>query len=135
MKRQERYKILNYAKKEHSEKQNTEYKYKKLSQKALQRILKNHKHSFMCEWSYCCYGMYEVCWEELYKEGIWDMSQDMVDGCIKNAIHNTAKVCRKDSRILYAEKEDRIEVIIVARDVHKLDYMIVFSNEEGASYE
>lgn len=129
MKRQERYKMLNYARKDYAENLNADYKFKKMSPKTLQRILRNHKHSFMCEWSYCCYGMYEVCWEELYKEGIWDMSQDMVDRGIMNAIHNTAKVCRRDSRILYAEKEDIIKVIIIARDVYKVDYMIVFSNE------
>ena len=58
------------------------------------------------------------------------MTQQDVDRAIKYAINKTAKICRRDSRILYYEGEFGVDVIIIARDVIGLDYLIVFKNEE-----
>ena len=51
-----------------------------------------------------------------------------VDEIIKSTIGVTAKICRKDSRILYCRDEYGVHVIIVARDVTADDYLICFTN-------
>lgn len=128
MKRRNRYKFLNRVKKDYSEAFKQNYEFKKLSKKALYKLLQENKHSNMCKWYYCCEGLYHNCWQDPYAEGIWNMSQKQVNKIIKNAIDETAKICRRDSRILYYEKEDAIYVIIIARDVMSVDYLITFTN-------
>lgn len=130
MKRKERYKILNYAKKQYSESFDLNLQFKYLSKKKLYEMLDKYKHSSMCEWSYCCYGLYKNCWQEPFEDGINFLEQRDVDEIIKSTIDATAKACRKDSRILYCELDNRIDVIIVMRDVHQTDYLITFTNEE-----
>lgn len=131
MKKQDRLKLLSYAKEQYIEFFGLDYKFKKLSKKALYNLLKQNKHSSMCEWSYCCYGLYQNCWQEPYEEGIWDLTQNEVNNIIKAAIDGTAKICRRDNRILYCEDGQFVDVIIVARDVMKADYLIYFTNEES----
>ncbi len=53
-------------------------------------------------------------------EGNWDMSQERVDDVIRYVIDKTAKICRKDSRILYCKDNNEINIVIVARDVCKM---------------
>lgn len=130
MKRKERYKVLNYAKKQYSEAFDLDLQFKHLSKKMLYELLKKYKHSSMCEWSYCCYGLYKNCWQEPIEEGNYDLMQQDVNEIIKYTIDNTAKYCRKDSRILYCETDKRINVIIVMRDIFETDYLITFTNEE-----
>lgn len=130
MKKQERYKLLNHAKKEYSEIFKCNYQFKKLSKKALYELLQQNKHSQMCEWSYCCYGLYRNCWQEPYSEGNWGLTQKRIDEIIKSTIDETAKICRKDNRILYYEDEYGTHVIIVARDVMSGDYLFTFTNRE-----
>ena len=128
MKIKERYKLLNRAKEDYTNIFGYKYEFKKLSKKALYKLLQENKHSFMYEWSYCCYGLYQNCWQEPIEEGVWSMTQQDVDRAIKSAIDETAKICKRDSRILYYENEFGIDVIIIARDVVGLDYLIVFTN-------
>ena len=130
MKKQERYKLLNYAKKEYSEIFKYNYQFKKLSKKALYELLQQNKHSQMCEWSYCCCGLYHNSWQEPYFVGNWELTQKRIDEIIKSTIDETAKICRKDNRILYCEDEYGTHVIIVARDVMSDDYLFTFTNRE-----
>ena len=130
MKKQERYKLLNHAKKDYSERFCRNYKFKELSKRALYELLRQNKHSSMCEWDYCCYGLHQNCWQELFEEGNWNMSQKRVNDIIKHIIDSTAKICRKDNRILYCENEYGIHVIIIARDVDDCDYLICFTNRK-----
>lgn len=46
----------------------------------------------MCEWSYCCYGLYNNCWQEPIEEGFWGLTQKEVDDIIKHTIDSTAKI-------------------------------------------
>lgn len=130
MKTKERYKLLNYAKEDYSNIFGCRYEFKKLSKKALYELLRQNKHSCMCEWSYCCYGLYQNCWQEPIEEGIWDMTQEDVNKAIKSVIDDTAKICRRDSRILYYENNFGIHVIIIARDIMSEDYLITFTDKE-----
>ena len=130
MKKKDRYKLLNYSKKDYSEKFNRNYEFKNMSKKDLCELLKQNKHSSMCEWSYCCYGLYRNCWQEPIEKGNWGMTQEWVDKCIKRTIDETAKICRKDNRILYCEDEHGVHVVIIARDVDSRDYLIFFTNRE-----
>ena len=49
---------------------------------------------------------------------------------IRYVVDKTAKICRKDSRILYCESRQEVNVVIVARDILENDYLITFTNEE-----
>lgn len=129
MKKRDRYKLLNYAKKQYSETFKTDYQFKHLSKKDLYNLLKEYKHSTMCEWHYCCYGLYQNCWQDPYEEGIWYYIQEDVNKIIKKTIDDTAKACKKDNRILYCELEDRVDVVIVTRDIYSRDYLITFTNK------
>lgn len=130
MKKQERYKLLNHAKKDYSKTFNRNYEFKKMSKRALYELLKQHKHSSMCDWSYCCYGLYQNCWQDVVQAGCWQDTQEEVDDIIKRTIDFTAKICKRDSRILYCEDEYGIHVVIIARDVYSEDYLICFTNRE-----
>lgn len=131
MKKQERYKLLNYAKADYSERFKHDYAFKKLAKKDLYKLLQQNNHSSMCEWFYCCHGLHENCWQELIQVGIWGATQKEVDSSIKYAIDVTSKACRKDNRILYHEDEYGIHVAIIARDVtfNQCDYLITFKNK------
>lgn len=130
MKLKDRYKIINHAKRYYSETFNQNYEFKKLSKKALYKLLEENKHSTVTKQYYCCYGLYKSCWCEPFFEGSWCMTQKQVDEVIKYIIDETAKICRRDSRILYCEDEQGVHVIIIARDVMSEDYLIRFTNIE-----
>lgn len=83
----------------------------------------------MCEWWYCCYGLYQNCWQDPCEEGIWDMTQKEVDKSISDIIDEYSKYYRKDNRILYCEEDDIIHVILIMRDICKCDFLISFMNE------
>lgn len=80
--------------------------------------------------SWAVVGLYQNCWQEPYFAGNWDMSQERVDDVIRYVIDKTAKICRKDSSILYCESRQEVNVVIVARDILENDYLITFTNEE-----
>ena len=62
------------------------------------------------------------------------MTQKDVGKAIKSVIDDTAKICKRDSRILYYEDEFSIDVIIIARDVMACDYLITFTDKEMEWY-
>lgn len=130
MKKKEKYKIINSAKKQYSKdfKLNLEYKY--LSKKKLLELLKQNKYSAMCEWSYCCFGLYTNCWQEPFEDGVNGLNQKQVTETIKHVINYTAKACKRDNRILYCEANNQICVFIIARDIYESDFLITFSNEK-----
>ena len=130
MKKKERYKILNYAKDQYNKEFGLDYQFKNLSRKDLHNLLKWNKHSVMCEWEYCCYGLYQNCWQDVYEEGVWNFTQKQVDDFISNVIDRYARYYRKDSRILYYATEDTLEVILVMRDIYKTDFLITFTNKK-----
>ena len=131
MKKKERYKLLNYAKNQYSKAFDRDYQFKILPRKELHDLLKQYKHSMVCEWWYCCYGLYENCWQELFDEGIWGYTQKEVDDHISYIIDFYSRYCKKDSRILYHKSEDEgmVDVIFVMRDICKRDFLFTFTNE------
>ena len=130
MKIKDRYKLLNYVKNSWSERCHSDFKFRSLTKSELYKFLAFYKHSFMIEESYCCNGLYECCWEEYIEAGNWELTQEKVDEIIKQTIDSTAKLCKKDSRILYRKSYNGVQVVIVARDVNKVDYVICFTNDE-----
>ena len=133
MKKKDKYELISLAIKDYSERFNENYQRVNLSQKQLMTLLRQNKHSTMCEWDYCCYGLYRNCWQDLYADGVWDLSQEQVDKIIASIIKDSAKACRRDSRIAMCKDENSIGVVIVLRDLpeHRCDYLITFTNEEG----
>lgn len=131
MKRRDRYSLLIHAKRDYSDKFRCDYQFKSLSKRHLYKLLKDNKHSTMCEWWYCCHGLYSNCWQEPFEAGCWHDTQKEVDDAIRGAIDCTAKICRKDNRILYCQDEYGTHVIIISRDVLKCDFLICFTNQEN----
>lgn len=132
MKKKDKYKIINYAINEYGEKFNCVYKRANISPKQVKELLKKYKHSIMCEWSYCCYGLYQNCWQEPFFEGNWGMTQKRVDEIIYNTVHKLFKHCKRDNRVGLFVEDDAVHMVIVARDLprYRGDYLITFTNKE-----
>jgi hypothetical protein len=132
MKKKDKYKLINCAINEYGNIFKHDYERTNISHKYLKELLKKYRHSGMAEWSYCCYGLYQNCWQEPYFEGNWGMTQKRVDEIIYNTVHGLLKRCKRDNRVgLYVE-DDAIHMVIVARDLPKYaaDYLITFTNKE-----
>lgn len=132
MKKKDKYKIINYAINEYSEIFNCKCKRTNMSKKKVKELLEQYKHSVMCEWKYCCYGLYQNCWQETYFEGCWNMTQKQVDETISETFNELKKACKRDNRIAYCEEDGAINVVIIARDLpeFKADFLITFTNSE-----
>lgn len=132
MKKKDKYKIIRHAVNEYSEIFNCEYKRTNMSKKKVKKLLEQYKHSSMCEWSYCCYGLYQNCWQEPYFEGNWGMTQKQVNETIFETFSELAKNCKRDSRIACCEEDGVINIVIIARDISEFraDFLIVFTNSE-----
>ena len=132
MKKKDKYKLISYAVNEYNEIFDLKLVRMDLSLKYCKDLLKKYKNSEMCEWSYCCRGLYSNCWQELFREGNWDMSQQTVDKIILNVFKRSRKACKKDKRIAIYDDGDVVHMVIIARDLpgHKCDYLFGFKNEE-----
>lgn len=131
MKRSEKCKLINYAIKDYNKKFNLNYKSIYKSKKVIQSLLKEYTCSSMRFWFYCCEGLYKNCWQEPIEEGIWGMTQEEVNKMIIDIMSSKLlRKCRNENRMFYCEKDDVIELLIVARDLEKCDYFITFSKEK-----
>ena len=132
MKKKDKYKIINYAINEYSNIFKREYKRINVSRKQVKDLLKKYKHSGMAEWSYCCYGLYQNCWQDPFEEGIWNLTQKRVNEIIYDTVCELSKHYKRDNRVgLYIE-DNAVHMVIVARDlpIFKRDYLITFTNEQ-----
>ena len=129
MKKKERYKLINHAVKEYSRIFNRDYQLKKISKKELLNLVDTYKYPVACEWSYCCYGLYDNCWQEPIEDGIWAWTQESVNKYIKSLIKRNHKRWKKDNRIAYCEKDGIVHIVIIDRDTCKNDYLLYFTNE------
>lgn len=134
MKKKDKYRLIDYALKDYGKKFNHNYKRKYISCREVEKLLSENKHSVGAEWFYCCYGLYENCWQDPFEEGVWDMTQEYVDDWILNTFKSLRKQCKRDNRIgVYEDKDDNsIHVVIVARDLqeYKCDYLFIFTDRE-----
>lgn len=131
MKKNERYGLINYAVKDYNKKFNLDYKPVYKSKKDIASLLKQYPHSSMCYWSYCCYGLYQNCWQELVEEGNWGITQEEVNKVVLNIFtSDLLRKCRNQNRMFWCEKDGLIHMVIIARDLCKEDYLITFSKEE-----
>ena len=132
MKKKEKYRIINYGIEEYGRIFDEKYQRTSISQKYIKQLLKKYRHSTMCEWCYCCNGIYHNCWQELYADGVWGMSQKDVDRVILDIACGLVKNCKRDNRVGLCIKEDMVSMVIIARDLpgHAADYLISFTNRE-----
>ena len=129
MKKKDKYKIINYAINEYSNIFNHSYKRTNISQNYVKELLKKYKHSIMCEWSYCCYGLYQNCWQDPFEEGIWGMTQKRIDEIIYDTVCELLKHCKRDNRIGLCVENNAVHMVIIARDLpdFKSDYLFTFT--------
>ena len=132
MKKKDKYKIINHSIKEYSDIFKREYKRINVSRKQVKDLLKKYKHSGMAEWSYCCYGLYQNCWQDPFEEGIWNLTQKRVDELIYDTVCMLSKQYKRDNRVALYIEDNAVHMVIVARDLpnFKRDYLITFTNEQ-----
>lgn len=131
MKKKDKYKLINYAIANYNKELNSKYTRKRISANKLLRLLDNYKHSSVCEWNYCCYGMYRNCWQEPIYAGNWGWTQESVNYCIRMILNDLRKPIKRDERVAMYEDEIGVHVVIVARDLpQKTDYLFTFTNKE-----
>jgi hypothetical protein len=130
MKKKDRYKLITHAINDYKNIFNINYERKTLSEKDFQELLSKNRHSSMCEWCYCCRGLYNCCWQELWEEGNWDLTQKEVDKVISSVFFDLKKDIKKDKRMAVYATEKGVYVIIIARDLppFEADYIIYFTN-------
>lgn len=129
MKKKDKQKLINYAIDEYSKIFGRDYKPIYITKKKVKQLLKEYSCSTMCEWSYCCYGLYRNCWQEPFFKGNWGMTQKTVNDIILGVLdEKLMKKCRTDGRMFSYEEDGVIHVLIIARDLTKDDYLITFSN-------
>lgn len=132
MKTRDKQALISYVINEYNQIFKVKYERVKLSKRYLWSLLDTYKHSGMCEWCYCCRGLYNNCWQEPYFEGNWGMTQTYIDDSIKRTVEWVAKANKRDGRIAMYTDEIGVHVLIVARDLPlKADYLITFTNVEG----
>lgn len=132
MKKKDKYKLISYALNEYSEIFKCQYEKIHIDKNRFIELFKEYKHPSMCEWSYCCRGLYQNCWQEVIAEGIWFMTQESVNLIILNIFSELYKTCKKDNRIGMYKDDIGIHMAIIARDLpkYRCDYLITFTNEE-----
>ena len=67
-------------------------------------------------------------WQDPYGEGIWGMSQKMVDDLARETLKKTIKRCGlslKD-RLYYAKDDKQIRIYFYGRDFMEMDYLFIF---------
>lgn len=128
MKKKDKLNLIRYAVNDYNKKFNLDLKPVYKSKRSIEYLLKEYPHSAMCIWSYCCYGLYQNCWQDPIEEGIWDMTQERVNKAILSVFTpNLLRKCRRVNRMFWCEKDGYIHMVIVARDLWREDYLITFS--------
>lgn len=83
--------------------------------KLINTLLNKYTDWELVEQSHCCYGWKECCWEDLFAEGVWEMSADEVVNVLKNVL----KGIRKNSKTLPVfyiyEIENKIYLLVTNR--------------------
>lgn len=131
MKKKKKYQLIKYAIDEYGKEFNYNYKRMDVFHKQVKELLSKYKHSSMCEWSYCCDGLYHNCWQEPFFRGNWGLTQKQVDEIIYETVRRLAKKCRRDSRIACYSDENSVHIVMIARDLpeYRADYLFTFTNE------
>lgn len=132
MRKRDRQKLISYAINEYSDIFDRKYERSKISNEDFLGLLENCQYPSMCEWSYCCNGLYDNCWQELIEESIWGYTKAGVKALILEVFKDLRKEIRKDSRIAFCKDKYGTHAIIVARDLpkHRCDYLIIFRDNE-----
>lgn len=128
MKRKDKCKIISYAKNQYNEIFKHDYKYTYKSKKDIELLLKQYPESIMCRWDYCCYGLYNNCWQEPIEDGIWNYTQEDVNNIILDTFTSELlRKCRTEKRMLCYEENNIIHMVVIARDLNdKADYIFAF---------
>lgn len=111
--------LVNQIKKNYSKCFNHKYRFKEISEKTLYNLANKSKNFTICQWWYCCYGLYKSCWQDLIEKDKF-----------KFIIDSTAEVRKKNNRILYYADKSNVYIIIIARDILQCDYLFQFEKEE-----
>lgn len=132
MKNQNDVDIITYAKNQYNEIFDMSYECDFKTKEDIVKLLEEYPHSYMCEWHYCCYRLYQNCWQDLTEEGIWGLTQEEVNACILNVFTSELlKKCKNENRMFSCRHNNDVCVLIVTRDLeNKSDYLICFSKEE-----
>ena len=107
------------------------YKPCKLTNRLFDDLLNEFPRVSMVVDSYCCYGLWNCCWQDPVEEGVWGMSQDNVTKSIRATIQGCKKDIIKDGRLFLGyNDEGGPSFIIIMRDKCQMDYRIYFDKKD-----
>jgi hypothetical protein len=95
-----------------------------LSLKEFKHRVHNSKNKVigMVEDHFCCYGSMMRCWQELYEVGCWGASRKYINDTLIEVYKTALETC--PDRIFTARKSGKLLIVIVARDINKVDFRI-----------
>ena len=120
MKKKKRYELIKYAVKEYENIFSEKLKLFTGSKEELYLLLDKYKNISITEWYYCCRGPYINCWQDLYAEGEWGLSQNGVNNKFIKIIN---RIYEKNSPRFWINDN---MLVIIARDIREelCDYLI-----------
>jgi hypothetical protein len=124
-------KELDFFKKENMEIETI--KYTKEFEKFLDSLFENSAEFGMTEKCYCCSSLDECCFEEIYEDGVWDLTKESTKIAIKNTVKSSRKYlynARKygRDRLHVLSNNDTTYIYIYMRDKVLSDYLVWFAH-------
>lgn len=95
-------------------------------------LAKYNNHCTFAEHFYCCNGLENRCWTEIYFVGNWNMTQDQIVSDLRRSIGNILPNISGQGRVYIDERTTYTNLFVFARDLKGWDYDLVisFGNED-----
>ncbi|MGL6174853.1 MAG: hypothetical protein ACRC1P_09650 [Cellulosilyticaceae bacterium] len=102
----------------------------RFTRKMIDDLIEKYPYHSMTENKYCCRGLDQCCWQELYEEGIWFYSEEQVISSTKRTVTGVKNYLYTYGRVWMLESDGNVEIFIYTRDVAGRDYWICMSDTE-----
>jgi hypothetical protein len=106
----------------------------RFSKKLFDRLFEKFPYYSMTETMYCCHGLEQLCWQEVYEEGNWNLTLQDVKDDIQRYVNRVSKYLynykKNGCRFYMYEDQQKCRIFIYTRDKVKSDYHIEFYSKE-----
>lgn len=118
--------LISYFIDDYNGRMGREYKVSSVSQEQFHQIMSKAESVTICYQSYCCYGMYHMCWIDEYANSIWNMTEEEVRDMTISVFEEHIDDFNQQGRVAFCEDESGIHILFIARDLkkHKMDTFI-----------
>lgn len=83
--------------------------------------------------SHCCYGWEKCCWQDLFAEGVWDLTEEEVAEYLKSILKKIRKLSSQKPVFYIKEHDDVVDILVTYRykNVYEgnVDYEIIGFNK------